>query len=380
MRAALRDGRWDIVLSDYSMPQFSGPEALRVWRECAPDLPFVVVSGAVGEHVVIEMMKAGASDYVMKGNLIRLPSVAQRELQEAGLRRQRKRAEEQLRKQARYYAALAGFGQRALSAVDIAALLDDAVTLVAETLEVELSKVLRFLPEEEQPRLEAGVGWGEGLVGHATVCGGANSQAGFTLLSNQPVIVDDLRTETRFTGPKILHTHGAVSGVSVVLRGTDRPFGVLSAHSRTRREFTPDDAHFLQTIADLLGQTIQRHEAEDRLRLVLEQMPAVLWATDGDLSVTSALGSGLARLKVTAEQFSGVLQAHLREEGSDAPTRAAHRRALRGEAVDYKTTVLGRTFHAHIEPLRDRASNIVGVVGVADDITERLRCGSHAAR
>jgi hypothetical protein len=72
----------------------------------------------------------------------------------------------------------------------------------------------------------AGVGWQEGLVNYAIVGADLDSQAGYTLVSQKPVIVEDLRKETRFRGPALLHKHGVVSGISVVIHGIDQPFGV----------------------------------------------------------------------------------------------------------------------------------------------------------
>ena len=72
MEAVLRTGPWDIVISDYSMPDFSGLEALATLRAHALDIPFIIVSGNIGEDVAVEAMKAGAHDYVMKRNLSRL--------------------------------------------------------------------------------------------------------------------------------------------------------------------------------------------------------------------------------------------------------------------------------------------------------------------
>jgi len=96
LREALQR-HWDIVFSDYSMPRFSGTRALAVVRESDPDLPFIFVSGTIGEDIAVEAMKAGAQDYVMKGGLARLSPAIDRELREAVLRRERRRAEESLR-------------------------------------------------------------------------------------------------------------------------------------------------------------------------------------------------------------------------------------------------------------------------------------------
>ncbi|HEY6877278.1 MAG TPA: hybrid sensor histidine kinase/response regulator [Polyangiales bacterium] len=81
--AALRDAEWDIVISDYSMPGFDAPSALAIVREHAPELPFIIVSGTVGEALTVQAIKAGAHDYLMKDRLARLGVSVERELREA---------------------------------------------------------------------------------------------------------------------------------------------------------------------------------------------------------------------------------------------------------------------------------------------------------
>lgn len=93
---ALGAGRWDIVLSDYALPAFTGLLAMRQVFECDPDIPFIIVSGNIGENVAVAAMKAGAHDYLLKDNLTRLGGAIQRELREAGMRRARRRNELEL--------------------------------------------------------------------------------------------------------------------------------------------------------------------------------------------------------------------------------------------------------------------------------------------
>jgi PAS domain S-box-containing protein len=96
-RAALDSQEWDVILADYSLPQFGAPAALRIVQEYALDAPFIVLSGTVGEEVAVETMRAGAHDYLIKENLRRLVPAIQRELREAATRRMRRQAEADLR-------------------------------------------------------------------------------------------------------------------------------------------------------------------------------------------------------------------------------------------------------------------------------------------
>ena len=97
MRAAFAQGTWDLVIADYSMPRFNGLAALKMLRESELDLPFILVSGAVGEDVAVEAMRCGADDYVLKSNLARLPLAAERELRDYQVRIERNRAQARYR-------------------------------------------------------------------------------------------------------------------------------------------------------------------------------------------------------------------------------------------------------------------------------------------
>ncbi len=103
MRAALQRVSWDIVISDSSMPHFSAPAALAILREVGLDIPFVIVSGTIGEEAAVAAMRAGASDFLLKDNLARLGPVVERELRESRIRSARRQADEDLRSsEARY--------------------------------------------------------------------------------------------------------------------------------------------------------------------------------------------------------------------------------------------------------------------------------------
>ena len=106
LRAALERGPWDIVISDYHLPQFDGPDALQLLQFHAPDIPFIMVSGAVGEESAAGAIRAGADDFLLKSNLGRLVAVVERVLRDAAKRRQSKRMEEALRRSEERYRAV----------------------------------------------------------------------------------------------------------------------------------------------------------------------------------------------------------------------------------------------------------------------------------
>jgi DNA-binding NtrC family response regulator len=97
LKSSLDQQPWDVILCDHSMPGFSGTDALAIVRASGRDLPFIFVSGRMGEYVAAEAMKAGAHDYVMKSNLKRLVPAVEREVREAEGRRKHRQVEEDLR-------------------------------------------------------------------------------------------------------------------------------------------------------------------------------------------------------------------------------------------------------------------------------------------
>ncbi len=119
LRAALDGREWDVILSDYTMPSFSGTQALAMVRDRGLDIPFIFISGTIGEDLAVAAMRAGAHDYVTKGSLKRLIPAIERELREAELRRARARAEAERR------AAEARYGQVLNMAADAIVALDE---------------------------------------------------------------------------------------------------------------------------------------------------------------------------------------------------------------------------------------------------------------
>ncbi|HEX2065915.1 MAG TPA: PAS domain-containing protein, partial [Candidatus Thermoplasmatota archaeon] len=194
----------------------------------------------------------------------------------------KRRLERQLEARNRQHAAVARLGQLALSERDPCRVLDAAVREAAQALDVEFCKILQLRPGGDL-LLRAGTGWRPGLVGTLTIASGLESQAGYTLQSGGSVIATDLSTETRFHPTPLLMEHGVVSGMGVAIDGPERPYGVLSVHTASRREFNEDDVHFLQSIAHLLATAIERNDVETQLQQHRESLEAAVAQRTGDL-------------------------------------------------------------------------------------------------
>jgi PAS domain S-box-containing protein len=127
-------------------------------------------------------------------------------------------------------------------------------------------------------------------------------------------------------------------------------------------------------LEDLERVQFERHQERARLAVMVEKMPAVLWTTDAELKITSAMGAGLDALGLRALEPIGLpILDFFFTQDSEAPPVVAHRKALEGESVAYEVTWKDRRFESHVQPFRDGEGAIQGVIGVALDITERER-------
>jgi PAS domain S-box-containing protein len=179
---------------------------------------------------------------------------------------ERKLVQEEMETRVRQQEAVAAIGARALSDPSLPSVYRAVCETVTHTLDVEFCKILEAQPDSQNLFLRAGAGWKEGLIGTTMVDAGPHSQAGYALQCNQPVVVEDLAAEARFDPPALLLDHGVVSGLSVIIPGRERPFGVLGAHTSKRRKFKNEDVHFLESVAHILSAAIQRGTSESAIQ------------------------------------------------------------------------------------------------------------------
>ena len=173
-------------------------------------------------------------------------------------------AEALLRTRHRQQQAVAELGRHAIVSDDLPALFDEAVRLAAQLLGAEYADVLEALHDGARARILAAVGWSEAsLVGLTPEL---DAQVAHTLAINEPIVTEDLLTETRFSPPDSLRQFDIRSGIAVVVRDRQTPFGVLRVHSTRPRSFGDDEVYFLRAVANVLGLAIQRQRSLDALR------------------------------------------------------------------------------------------------------------------
>ncbi len=163
----------------------------------------------------------------------------------------------------RFQTVLARIGELSVSGVPVQEIMNEAVQLTAEALRVELCKILIPRESDEFLYLVAGFGWRPGLIGSLTVEGGTHSQAGFAIRERRPVVVPDLRLETRFTPSKLFLDHHVIAGISVPMMVQDHVYGVMGAHCKTVRDFTEQEQEFLLSVGNVVATVLERWRREE---------------------------------------------------------------------------------------------------------------------
>ncbi len=222
-----------------------------------------------------------------------------------------KQASERLAARERQQRVIARLGFAALSEGDLQEFMERTTRELNQTLDLDHCKILELQPGGHRMLLRAGVGWNEGLVGSGWVDSGVDTQAGYTLSVPDPVIVEDIATDQRFSDSAMLLDHAATSGLSCVIRAGDQVYGVMGGYTSDKRLFTQEDSDFILAAANIVGSTFNRYE--DQLRQSLDSAVARVLAErrdiDGTLTaVQSALvaefGCDLSELWWTDEQGS----------------------------------------------------------------------------
>jgi nitrogen-specific signal transduction histidine kinase/CheY-like chemotaxis protein/GAF domain-containing protein len=353
------------------------------------DLPWMVLSGMIGllalgaawfggEHFVLRQVRelsraarqlaAGdlstrtrLSDKGELGELARSVDTMAASLEQRV--QEREQADQTLIARSLQQTVVSALGQFALLSNDFSALVNQAVMLVAQTLEVEYCCLLE-LESNDTFKLRAGVGWKEGAVGKLRFPLDPRTQLGFTLTAGEPVIVELLADDARFHGSPFLLEHGVISGVTVSVSGQNQAFGVLGAHTTRQRTFTEDEVHFLMAVGTVLAMAAARRQAEAELEKLaafaqLNPNPAMELAGDGSLTYFNKAAVALA---------ASIKQEH---PGSLLPSNvsAIVRTCLTSQnRVSLETRPAGRTLSWSFHPVP--GSQVVHAY--VEDVTERL--------
>jgi two-component sensor histidine kinase len=182
----------------------------------------------------------------------------------------------QIRTLRRQQAAIAGFGSFALRQSDLLAILTEAARVCAEGLSVPFCKICRYRAEENDLLIEAGFGWHAGVIGHVVSRADESSPQGRAFVTGQPSICNDLRTDNNFVLPPFYGEHGIISTIDVVIKGDDRPYGILEIDNNQQHDYDEHDINFLTGFANVLAEAVATSSRLSTLRVTLEEKDRLL--------------------------------------------------------------------------------------------------------
>jgi signal transduction histidine kinase/CheY-like chemotaxis protein len=305
MALALASGGWEAIIADYKMPGFSCLAALKMMQERNIDLPFIVVSGAIGEETAVEAMRAGAHDYVLKHNLTRLPAAVTRELREAQIRQERRQAIEALRDHARRSAFLADASRKLAVSLEYEETLARAARIplpeaadwcVLTVLEegTALRSILTHVDAERERWARDQLGDG----GPDPLATGGAAQVIRTGHHELTTPANAFVTTVPGCGAEVVRVLGHGAGLSLPLMARGRTTGALTlVRASAARPFTPEDLAFAEELAARAAMAL------DNATLYREAREAIQ-ARDEFLSVAShELNTPLATLTLQLDEI-----------------------------------------------------------------------------
>jgi len=264
LEQAFVTGGWELVLVDFTMPRFSGRKALEMVKARDTDLPFIFVSGTIGEDAAVAAMKSGAHDYIIKGNLKRLLPAIDRELREAQDRRERRRAEDNLRMVHDVAMAVA-------EAPDVHAALAAALYRMCATAGCEGGQA--WLPAPAGDSLECSPAWfGVGpeieeirRVSRTLKPAPGVGLPGRVWQTKQPVWLNHFDPESQWPLAAALRDTGFVGAIGLPVLAAGQVVAVLEMFIGATDQPRDRAEHALNAMAAQLGSVIQRENAEARL-------------------------------------------------------------------------------------------------------------------
>jgi signal transduction histidine kinase/CheY-like chemotaxis protein len=247
MRTALAERPWDVVIADYALPHFSGPEALSCLQASGLDVPFILVSGTIGEDAAVAAMKAGADDCIMKDSLARLVPAIERELRDAEVRRERRRS-------AQRTAALLEVAKDISGTFDLGAILERVQRRTAEVLPCDAVVTFYWDAGRAVFRLISQHGVPADLVQDAAALEFPRGQPFDAQLGGgRTFVLNDMRAQPWL--PPAIYEHFGISAlIAAPLRPHGRPMGALVAFTRSPdRPFDPGQVELCEGIARQLA-------------------------------------------------------------------------------------------------------------------------------
>jgi len=320
MAAALAKQTWDLVIADYTMPHFSGIAALELLKQIGLDIPFIIVSGSIGEDVAVAAMKAGAHDYMMKGNLQRLIPSIERELRDAELRRQHRRAEFKIKRDSERLRALHEINLAITSTLDLRAALDILLEKIDLVLPYSATTVRLFNKEtgELEPVACRNINEEEWK---AIKRKGLHGLAKIVLENKTPLTVSNVQIDSRTAISGFARTEGLVSYLGIPLIAKGESLGLIAFYTKEEHPFSDDEIEFLTTLAGQAAIALYHSRLFERIKLSGEKLESTNQRLQKSLKELSGLHAALAPLspaESVIDMLDGIVERVIEVTRADA--------------------------------------------------------------
>lgn len=305
---AIRSFQPDLIISDYRLPSFNGIEALKDLKHINPSIPFLLVSGAIGEEVAVEAMRAGASSYVLKDNMIRLPQEVERAIREAREHQKLRKFEE--KQQVSYRIAQAAT-QKALDLKSLSkAIHEEIATVMTGNLHIAVydkKKNYITFPYHSDT---------EGRHRQYRSRTFSNGLTEYVITSGKPLFINSTEELEVFVAEKklgIFFTKYPKSLLAIPLRHDGQIIGVLAVQSYEKdKAYGEDDLELLEFVSGLIGTVIQKQEAQDEIkrneekyRKLYHSTPVMMHSIDREGKLVSVSAYWLDKMGYTEEEVLG---------------------------------------------------------------------------
>jgi diguanylate cyclase (GGDEF)-like protein len=273
-REALRDLQPSLILSDFTLPRYDGSAALALAMREAPEVPFIFVSGTIGEERAIEVLKQGAVDYVLKGNLARLAPAVKRALDEVASRQARRKAEDRVARLTRVLQMLSAINTAVVRIRDRTQLLQEACRIAHDVGNYMCAFVALIEPRTRIALPVAWAGAGADLRHEVsfrveTETNEGETVTGRALRTGEAVVCDNaLAPAGQQAYGERLQALGAGSFVSLSLLVDDTPVGAFTVGAAERDAVGDEELHMLQEMAANLSFALQYLHKEDAVRFL----------------------------------------------------------------------------------------------------------------
>lgn len=293
--SALIRQTWDAILCDYSLPTFGAPEAISIIQSGGYDLPFIIISGTIGEESAVECLKAGAHDFIIKGSLARLIPAIERELKDAQNRREHHQREQELE-------AIATISMTLRKANTLNAMLSQLLDQTLELIKTDIGSI--WLYDKSTDTINLSIQRGLDVQNLITSFQLGEDIPGLVVKTGERIISYEYHTDPRISQENRNRIPKGIGGACIPLYSDTQAVGVIFINVRLPREISHSEESMLNALAEIGGNAIHRMYL---LEQTLKQVERLKSLRTIDLAISSSLNLRIS-LKIVLEQITSQLK------------------------------------------------------------------------